>query len=170
MHPRPFRRLERHLPPLVAIVAMALFWAIGSQPLRAAGAEDEPARVATVKTLDGPATVERGGRTVALAIGMGLQQSDTVVTGKSSTVGLGFEDEALVSLGPNSRLLIDRFQFDRGGASGHDGGEFHTTLSRGRMAVVSGRIAKSRIDAMKVRTPTALLGVRGTEFIVDVGP
>lgn len=172
MQSRSFRRLALHLPPLVVVVLVtALLGATGSRPLRAAGPEDEPSRVATVKTLDGSATVERGGRSVALSIGMGLQQSDTVVTGNGSTVGLGFEDEALVSLGPNSRLLVDRFQFDRtGGASGHGSGEFRTTLSRGRMAVVSGKIAKSQIDAMKVRTPTALLGVRGTEFIVDVGP
>jgi hypothetical protein len=122
--------------------------------------------VATIKTLHGSASVERGGQTLALEAGMALLQSDTVVTGPASSVGLTFADESLVSLGPDSRLLIDRFRFDRAAR----GGEFDTTLSRGRMAVVSGKIAKSRIDAMKVRTPTALLGVRGTEFVVDAGP
>lgn len=164
MSPRFFRRLRRHLLPLVVATAVTM------TPSHAADAPvDASSRVATVKTLDGTASVERGGNTLPLAVGAGLRQSDTVVTGSGSTIGLGFEDEALVSLGPNSRLLIDRFRLERG--TDHVvSSEFRTTLSRGRMAVVSGKIAKSQIDAMKVRTPTALLGVRGTEFVVDAGP
>ena len=164
MSPRFLLRLRRHLLPLVVATAVTM------TPTHAAdGPADPPSRVATVKTLDGPASVERGGSTLPLAVGAGLQQSDTVVTGSASTIGLGFQDDALVSLGPNSRLLIDRFRLERG-ADNAVSGEFRTTLSRGRMAVVSGKIAKSQIDAMKVRTPTALLGVRGTEFVVDAGP
>lgn len=146
-------------------LVLALLLGILMAPVRADDPEPAP-RVATVKTLDGPANVERAGATLPLAVGMGLLQSDTVVTGGASSAGLTFEDGALVSLGPNSRLLIDRFRFDRA----TQGGEFDATLPRGRMAVVSGRIAKSQVDAMKVRTPTALLGVRGTEFVVDAGP
>jgi hypothetical protein len=43
-----------------------------------------------------------------------------------------------------------------------------TQVDRGSLAVVSGKIAKSNRDAMKVRTPNTLLGVRGTKFIVEV--
>jgi hypothetical protein len=163
MHPRPAPRPPRCLLPFLAAVLLLLC------PPWTGAADDAPGaapRVATVKTLDGPATVERAGRTLALGVGMDLFVSDTVVTGAASTAGLTFEDEALVSLGPGSRLLIDRFRFD----PATQGGEFESTLSRGRMAVVSGRIAKSQVDAMKVRTPAALLGVRGTEFVVDAGP
>ncbi|MCC2656443.1 MAG: hypothetical protein K0Q76_1551 [Panacagrimonas sp.] len=163
MHSCPARRPPHRGLPLVVALVLAVLAPLAP---RAADAPQPVARVATVKTLHGPATVERDGRTLPLQQGMALLQSDTVVTGNGSTVGLGFDDEALVSLGPDSRLLIDRFRFDR---TTH-GGEFDATLSRGRMAVVSGKIAKSRIDAMKVRTPTALLGVRGTEFVVDAGP
>lgn len=162
MPPCPARRWPRRALPLVVAIVLVML-----APAVPHAAEPDPeARVATVKTLSGPANVERAGGTLALAIGMGLLQSDTVVTGSASTLGLTFEDGALVSLGPNSRLQIDRFRFDRA----TQGGEFDTTLSRGRMAVVSGRIAKSQVDAMKVRTPTALLGVRGTEFVVDAAP
>jgi hypothetical protein len=94
---------------------------------------------------------------------MVLMQSDTVATGADGAAGITFEDNSLLSLGPGSRLAIDRFSFDRTTHAGN----FETTLAKGRMAVVSGKIAKHQLDAMKVRTPTALLGVRGTEFIVE---
>ena len=48
-------------------------------------------------------------------------------------------------------------------------GAFESTLSRGKLAVVSGKIAKHGLDHMKVSTPTSILGVRGTEFLVDAG-
>ena len=161
MHACFARRLPHRALPPVVVAVLLVAW-----PLHAFETPEPPARVATVKSMQGPSSVERGGRTLSLGAGMALLQSDTVVTGSASTVGLTFDDEALVSLGPNSRLLIDRFHFDRSAKTG----AFDTTLSRGRMAVVSGKIAKSQIDAMRVRTPTAVLGVRGTEFVVDAGP
>ena len=121
--------------------------------------------VATVKSVQGKAHIERAGQDVPVTVGASLLQSDTVVTGANGAAGLTFADNTLISLGPNSRFAIDRFRFDRTTS----GGEFQSTLSKGRMAVVSGKIAKSQVDAMKVRTPTSLLGVRGTEFVVDAG-
>ena len=148
-----------NLPTVVRLV-LAL-WLLG------AGTSAQAAQsVATVKSLKGTIHVERGGATLPVAVGTGLLQSDTVVTGADSAAGITFQDDALISLGANSRLVIDRFRFDRA----TQGGEFQTTLSKGRMAVVSGKIAKSQVDAMKVRTPTSLLGVRGTEFLVEANP
>lgn len=121
------------------------------------------ADVATFKSTKGAVSVLRAGQTLPASTGMRLLQADTVLTGTDGAAGISFSDQSLVSLGADSRLLIDKFQFDP--ASG--AGQFESTLSQGRMAVVSGKIAKHQIDAMKVRTPTALLGIRGTEFVVD---
>jgi hypothetical protein len=62
-------------------------------------------------------------------------------------------------------LAIDRFAFD---STTHQG-SFESSLKRGTLAVVSGKLAKQSPDAMKVRTPAAVLGVRGTEFLVRTG-
>ncbi len=121
--------------------------------------------VATVKSTQGEIHVERGGQNLPLTVGTGLLQSDTVVTGSGGAAGITFADNTLVSLGADSRFVIDSFRFDRESQRG----EFQSTLAKGRMAVVSGKIAKSQLDAMKVRTPTSLLGVRGTEFVVEAG-
>jgi hypothetical protein len=58
-------------------------------------------------------------------------------------------------------LVVDRFAFD---PTTH-AGAFETTLRRGTLAVVSGKIARQTPEAMKVRTPAAVLGVRGTDFL-----
>jgi len=64
-----------------------------------------------------------------------------------------------------SRLSIDRFAFD---STTHQG-SFESSLRKGTLAVVSGKLAKQSPEAMKVRTPAAVLGVRGTEFLVRTG-
>lgn len=125
----------------------------------------EDAAVGLVKVAEGEVNIEREQVLVAVSVGMTVLQSDVIVTGVDGSIGITFQDNSLLSLGPRSRLAVDTFHFD---STTHEGA-FETTLSKGRMAVVSGKIAKHQLDAMKVRTPTALLGVRGTEFIVEAG-
>jgi hypothetical protein len=62
-------------------------------------------------------------------------------------------------------LALERYAFDSTTREGH----FDAALRKGTLAVVSGRLAKQSRDAMTVRTPSAILGVRGTEFVVSVG-
>jgi len=115
------------------------------------------------KRVEGEVRVERGGETLPASIGMPVYAADTVVTGNAGAAGITFDDNTLMSLGPSSRLAIDRFRFN---STTHEG-RFDSTLAKGRLAVVSGKIAKHEQDAMKVRTPQSILGVRGTEFIVE---
>ena len=72
---------------------------------------------------------------------------------------------SLLSAGANSRLSFDQYLHD----PSTNQGRFRVSLDRGTLAVISGRIAKQSPDAMTVRTPSAILGVRGTEFLVKVG-
>ena len=85
-------------------------------------------------------------------------------TGADGSVGITMRDNSLLSAGPNSILALERFEFDPTTSQGR----FDATLQRGTLAVVSGRIAKQSPQAMTVRTPSAVLGVRGTEFVVSV--
>ena len=117
------------------------------------------------KVVNGGVSVERKGVALPAAIGMAVYQSDQIVTAADGSAGITFEDNALLSLGPSSRLALDRFAFN---STTHDGA-FETTLSSGKLAVVSGKIAHHQLDAMKVKTPNTVLGVRGTKFLVEVG-
>jgi hypothetical protein len=117
------------------------------------------------KVVNGGVSVERKGASLPAAVGMAVYQSDQIVTAADGSAGITFEDNALLSLGPSSRLALDRFAFN---STTHDGA-FETTLSSGKLAVVSGKIAHHQLDAMKVKTPSTVLGVRGTKFLVEVG-
>ena len=123
------------------------------------------ADIARIKTTSGAAAVERGAQKLKAAPGLSLQKGDKLVTGKDGRMSLTFVDNTRFALGPNSSVSVSEFQYDRT----RQKGTMLTQVDRGSLAVVSGKIAKSDRDAMKVRTPNTLLGVRGTKFIVDVG-
>lgn len=122
------------------------------------------AEIGRVKRIMGVATVQRGAAKLTPVPGFQLQPGDTLVTGKDGQMSLSFIDDTRFSVGPNSRVSVDQFEYNRTTQAG----SFVTRVNRGSLAVVSGQIAKSKQDAMKVRTPTSLLGVRGTRFIVEV--
>ena len=124
------------------------------------------ADVGEVKIAKGAAHLERGTEKLPVRVGMPVQQSDKVVTGADGTVGITFADNSLLSIGPDSVLAIDRYVFD----STTHAGQFDSTLSKGTLAVISGKMVKQSPDAMRVHTPSAIMGVRGTEFIVRVDP
>jgi hypothetical protein len=121
------------------------------------------AEIGQIKTAKGQVTIERDGRTLPAAVGTRLQSADVVKTGADSSVGITMDDDTLLSAGSGSVLSLDRYAFEP--TTGQ--GRFDASLNRGTLAVISGRIAKSSPDAMTVRTPTAILGVRGTEFVVS---
>lgn len=119
--------------------------------------------IGRVKSASGAASIERNGEEIPAAPGLALLESDALVTGSDGKLGVTFVDNSRFSAGPNSRVELSRFRFN---ATTHDG-QFDTRLQRGTLAIVSGDIAKKTPDAMKIRTPSSILGVRGTEFIVE---
>jgi hypothetical protein len=121
------------------------------------------ADIGQVKTAKGPVTIERGGQSLPVTVGMRVQTSDVVKTGAGASVGITMVDDTLLSAGPDSILSLDRCEYDPTTSKGR----FDTSLKTGSLAVVSGRIAKQSPEAMTVRTPFAVLGVRGTEFAVS---
>jgi len=122
------------------------------------------ADIGEVKVAKGTAYLERGTEKLPVRIGLPVQAADKVVTSADGTVGITFADNSLLSVGPDSVLAIDRFVFD----STTHAGQFDSTLSKGTLAVISGKMVKQSPDAMRVHTPSAIMGVRGTEFIVKV--
>jgi hypothetical protein len=124
-----------------------------------AGAAD----IGQIKVAKGQVSVERNGQVVPGSAGVRLQAADVLRTGADGSAGLTMSDNSLLSIGPNSVLSLDRYDFD----STTSQGKFDASLHRGSLAVISGRIAKQSPDAMKVRTPSSILGVRGTEFVVS---
>jgi hypothetical protein len=142
-------RMRRGLPLCLLVVCAA------------AGAADD---VGQIKVAKGQVSVDRGGQSMPAQVGMALAAADVLKTGADGSVGITMRDNSLLSAGPNSVLSLDRFDFDPTTYQGR----FESGLQRGTLAVVSGRIARQSPQAMTVRTPSAVLGVRGTDFVVSV--
>jgi hypothetical protein len=118
-----------------------------------------------VKIANGSVTIERPSEKRAATPGARIETGDRVVTGRDSSVGITLRDNTLLSAGPNSILVLDKFVFD---TTTH-AGEIDASVKRGTLAVVSGKIAKQSPETVRFRTPNAILGVRGTTFVVDAG-
>lgn len=134
---------------LVLLLLPTLVWADG---------------IGKIKTLSGQVVIERAGKTVTATLGAAVYQSDTIVTGKDGSIGLLFDDDSRLSAGPDSTLALDKFSFD---PVSHDG-SFDVSMKKGALSVISGKLTQKTPGALKVKTPAAILAVRGTEFAVKV--
>ena len=144
------------------IIKYALIFACGCLPVIDACAADA---MGVVKTVKGAVHIERAGRKLDAAIGGEVYSSDRIVTGPESSVGLTLRDDTLLSEGANSILELNKFAFN---TTTYEGA-LDATIKRGSLAVIDGKLAKANPDAVRYSTPTTTLGVRGTEFIIEVG-
>ena len=87
--------------------------------------------------------------------------SDEIITSDRSFAVLQFEDGAKVTVRPDSTLIIETYLYN-----GDSGDEATLNLVEGGLRVITGAMAKANPENYKVRTPVALMGVRGTEFSV----
>ena len=117
-----------------------------------------------IKILSGDVSIVRNTVQSPAQAGDLLENADTLMTGADGRVGITFIDNSRFSLGPNSRIALEKFTFNPTTQEG----EFLTKIERGTLAVISGHIAHSAPAAMQVQTRTTILGVRGTHFLVQV--
>lgn len=144
----------------VAALALAAVIAGGNRTCAAAGAD----YVGIVKTLAGDVVVERNSSDIKAEQDMKLMRGDLIRTGASGKVGLIFEDDTVVSLGSNSRMAVENYQFH----PAEKKLSFIVRFFRGTASFLSGQIAKLSPAAARVETPHATVGMRGTHFLVKV--
>lgn len=89
---------------------------------------------------------------------------DRIRTGADGSVGITLHDDTRLTAGPDSTLLITEFRFN----PNTNEGSLLASLLKGTFSVITGLIAKHSPDNVKFKTPTMTLGIRGTEFLVDV--
>jgi hypothetical protein len=125
-------------------------------------AAEEP-RIGQVKTASGEVVILRDSARLPVKPGDPVYTKDIVETGEHGSVGITFIDNSVFSTGPDSQIGLDEFRFDPAA-----GGAMLASMPRGTLSVVSGEITKKSPGALKIVTPTATLGVRGTTFAVQV--
>lgn len=128
------------------------------------GAMEPP--IGMVKTTAGPAFVDLNGQRYAAALGMPVYLGSRLVTLNGGSLGVTFRDETVMSIGPDTQLVMDQYLF----APRQGQLSLVASLLRGTLNYVSGQIAKLRPEGVNVNTPTGMIGVRGTQFVARVDP
>ena len=138
-------------------------------PLIAASlAQAEPDRqpIGLVKTASADATILREGRRVTAQPGIQLFQGDVLTTGATGSLGVILRDDTVLSLGPSSETHLEQFAFKP--AEQKLG--MVLKFTRGMISYLSGKVAKLAPGSVRLETPTATLGVRGTCLAVRIEP
>ncbi|WKA27479.1 FecR domain-containing protein [Bradyrhizobium roseum] len=126
----------------------------------AADAPEEP--IGNVATVTGKASVIRNDKTTPLKVKDDIYLNDVVQTGANSTLGITFIDATTFNLKASTKITIDNYVYEEGGKS--NAAIFD--VARGTAAFVAASVAKT--GDMKITTPTATLGIRGTTGLVEV--
>lgn len=143
----------------VGVLALALAWSI---PVSA----QNPTAAGRLKVASGSALIVRQGTSIPAQTGEVVFESDALRTGADGRIGVTLKDDTRVSIWPNSELRLERFVY----APAEGGFALALKFVRGVAAYVSGRIAKLAPDAIRLKTPSAIVGVRGTSLAVRVEP
>jgi hypothetical protein len=117
-----------------------------------------------IKLVSGTASIVRAGTQMPAKVGEVVFEADALRTGTDGRLGVTLKDETRISLAPNSEVRVDRFVY----APSEGRLAFTLRILRGLTAYVSGRIARLAPDAVRLETPTAVIGVRGTRLAIRV--
>ncbi len=119
--------------------------------------------VALVKSVSGSVKVIREGKTLDVASDTTLQMDDHVIAAPKATAAIAFRDGTLLTLGSGADILIRDYVFDPKA----DKYAFSLYMAKGSAIYESGKIGKLAPGAVKLETPTATVGVRGTRFLIE---
>jgi hypothetical protein len=150
---------ERSMKPLLirfGILTLVLGWAV------CGFAASE--HIGIVKTVSGDVVIERNGQSIAAQINTKVINGDLVKTGSDGKVGLVFADDTVISMGSNSQIVIEDFLFE----PAEKELSFVARMIQGTASFLSGQIAKLAPETVRLETPDATIGLRGTRVLVKV--
>jgi len=121
--------------------------------------------IGNVDQLEGKGVVDRkdGDKNITIEQSLDILQYDTVKTGNGK-VGILFVDDTRVDVTQHSKLIIDEFVYDPNTKKG----KLNLSAKLGTIKYASGQIAKTSRQDIKITTPTATIGVRGTDFSMTI--
>lgn len=151
--------LKRLRQPLFLLAILAALPGILSSTAVSAA---EPA--GTIKVVTGAVSIVRADEVIEATLGAPVLAQDRLRTGADGSVGVTLNDDTRISSGPNSTVAIEKYAFD---GSTHVG-EMLISVLKGTFSMVSGMLVKHSPEAATIKTPTATIGVRGTEFAIEV--
>ncbi|HXE36824.1 MAG TPA: FecR domain-containing protein [Azonexus sp.] len=127
-----------------------------------AAADELP--IGHVKIVSGEAFITTGGNKIKAEVGSPIHRGSVLQTGKKSAMGVTFKDETVMSFGADTVFTVDEYLYSP--VQGNL--KFSSKLAKGSLNYVSGVIEKLKPDAVTVSTPSGIIGVRGTQFLLKV--
>ena len=140
--------------------------AIGLVLLAAPAFAQQSSPAGRIKVVSGSAFIVRSGGTIPAEVGQIVFESDSLRTGDDGRLGITLDDDTRLSLGPSSEIRLNSFSYAP--AQGSVG--LAMSFLRGIAVYVSGQIAKLAPDSVRLETPSAIVGVRGTSLALHVVP
>jgi hypothetical protein len=142
---------------------LGLMICLTGMPTDAAVGTDEPG-AGFVKNVSGQAFIERNHKAVPAKVKDLLQEGDVLVTGTDGSLGVILQDNSVLAIGANTRLVISTFLFK----PAEEKVSFLARITKGKVVYLTGLIAKLDRSAVRFETPTSVCGVRGTHFAIAV--
>lgn len=124
----------------------------------------EESPVGSIKTLEGEVVITRNGQDLLAKLPGLMFKRDEIRTGPDGRVGIVLRDDTLLSLGPQSRLVLADFVFE----PKHDRFSVWIKMLKGTFVYLSGVIAKLSPDSIRLETPDSTIAVRGTKLLIRV--
>src|SRR6202035_22524 len=115
-----------------------------------------------VTKLVGTATAVRNGVSIILNNGDNVEKGDVVESGADSRLGITFIDGTVFGLSSNARMVLNEMVYDPNGSNNSS----LLSLVGGTISFVAGETAKH--GDMKIDTPVATMGIRGTAGLVEI--
>lgn len=142
---------------LLIIFCFAVIWC-------AVSVSADETKIGFVKNASGQAFISRGQTLIPAKENINLLATDDLITGADGSLGVIFQDNSVLSLGPKLRISLREFSFD----TVEKKLSFVAKIQKGTLVYLTGLIAKLNPNAVRFETPTAVCGVRGTHFAIKV--
>ncbi len=121
------------------------------------------AGIGNIMALKGQATIERAAKSIQATSGAELLEGDTILTKAKTRLQVMLADGTVVTIGPNSSFSFDEFNFD-----GTKNSKLSMRAERGFFRSVTGKLGKIAPERFKVKTASATIGIRGTDFSGEI--
>jgi hypothetical protein len=117
-----------------------------------------------IKKVSGDVDIQRQTTSIKAEKGILLAKQDVLVSGDNGYAGIMFTDGTVITIGPKTEFRIDSYVF----APETGEYDFSFFLEKGSAVYNSGKISKLSPESVKITTPKATVGIRGTRFIIKV--
>ncbi|MEA3383715.1 MAG: FecR family protein, partial [Campylobacterota bacterium] len=125
------------------------------------------ANVGKITAIKGEVYIDRDSKKIVASVGSILQLKDVIKTENKSKALILFNDKTSITIGKKSTLTVEDYVFD---TINPKKSKATFGFGQGVFRTITGKIGKLNKDKFKIKTSTASIGIRGTNFIVKVSP